>query len=90
MALYPASVAAVTASDSTPLAWKGDLLALGVFEEAITPGMGEGTPCSARAALASKKQLLWRTACLRAPMPVLLGAVPVYTVGLSPRTSQHA
>ena len=48
VALYPASVAAVTASDSSALAWKGDLLALGVFEEAITPGKGAGahsTPC---------------------------------------------
>jgi len=34
---------AVTASDTGALAWKGDLLALGVFEDAITPaGKGEG------------------------------------------------
>ncbi|KAK9843719.1 hypothetical protein WJX81_003551 [Elliptochloris bilobata] len=40
VALYPEAVAAVTASDASVLAWKGDLLALGVFEEAITPGKG--------------------------------------------------
>ena len=45
-ALYPESAAAVSASDVGILAWKGDLLALGVFEEAITPaGKGEGALC---------------------------------------------
>lgn len=45
-ALYPESAAAVSASDVGILAWKGDLLALGVFEEAISPaGKGEGALC---------------------------------------------
>ena len=49
MALYPERATAVTASDTGALAWKGDLLALGVFEDAITPaGKGEGA-LSARA-----------------------------------------
>ncbi len=43
VALYPERATAVTASDTGALAWKGDLLALGVFEDAITPaGKGEG------------------------------------------------
>ena len=90
VALYPAFVASVTASDSTPLAWKGDLLALGVFEEAITPGKGEGN--------CAQHELLWRLRRRAAVATCVSESCTACTAGRRasthrrtvPRASQHA
>ncbi|CAL8466303.1 g5839 [Coccomyxa elongata] len=44
LALYPESIPQISASSRDAEAWKGDLLAIGIFEESLSDKAGEGGP----------------------------------------------